>query len=148
MRKIKVKWNIKMRLYFAAFFFFFFCHATTRSRPPAILQKCKAQGRGRWNLPPDPLETCYAGKGCYTNYLSKEKKEILSVVEPRLLRRCCGCTLPADPKPQCIFFPHNHRNHPERDYYKFVSNIRHFRAASLILNHRLKRSRFVVNWSK
>ena len=34
-----------MRLYFAAFFFlFFFCHATARSRPPATLPKCKAQG--------------------------------------------------------------------------------------------------------
>ena len=135
-----------MRLYFAAFFFIFFFVMQPRD-PDRLLFYRSARLRGGVGetSPPDPLETCYAGKGCYTNYLSKEKKEILSVVEPRLLRRCCGCTLPADPKPQCIFFPHNHRNHPERDYYKFVSNIRHFRAASLILNHRLKRSRFVAN---
>ena len=135
-----------MRLYFAAFFFLFFFVMQPRD-PDRLLFYRSARLRGGVG-DTSPLILWKLATLIKTVILIiylKEKKEILSVVEPRLLRRCCGCTLPADPKPQCIFFPHNHRNYPERDYYKFVSNIRHFRAASLILNHRLKRSRFVAN---
>ena len=91
---------------------------------------------------PDSLQLATLLRLLYQITYRKKRKVILPVVEPRLLR--LSYTLPVDPKPNCIFFPHNHRNHPERNYCKFVSNIRQFRAASFILNQRLKRSRFMA----